>query len=115
MDQQSLDKLLCSYASEPLRAKLEFRDTDVWREIARKKQRRNWASWLVEGWQSVILEPQLAVAALILAVFVGVVPSVLHERPKAEHILAQQSLHLDVFSTNSSAFSASLLRLPARK
>ena len=114
MEQDPLDRLLESYSKAPPGSTYSRTDADVWREIDRRKARLNWFQRFMATCQGALAEPRFAMAALTLAVGIGIAPTLLVDRAAPRTAFARHSLHLDVFSATSPAFRAALLRAPAR-
>jgi len=57
-------------------------------------------------WRELFSEPRLAVAALVFAITVGVVPAAAFNRLENERRLARQSIHFDVFAVDREALGA---------
>lgn len=86
----------------------------VWAEIRRRRRQSSWSQvFPLLEWRELFREPRLAVAALACAFVVGVLPAAAWNRVQQQQRLAQQSLHLDVFSSTPTERLAALFSPPA--
>lgn len=102
MKPDRLENLIAEYAAQPLPTFSGPSNSEVWREIERRR-RESW--WLrvfpVIDWRELFAEPRLAVAAVAFAVVIGVVPALALNRIEYERRLARQSIHFEVFSSDA--------------
>lgn len=102
MKPDPLEQTLASYAKQPLPTCPDRLTTDVWREIEQRRRHSVWAQLCQQfDWRELSAEPRLALAALGLALAIGLVPALLQAKPEVEKRLARESLHFEVFSSQT--------------
>ena len=108
-----LERALRELAQRPLSPAPSDLSSGVWAEIQRRREQSLWSRLfpLLE-WREMFREPRLAVAALACALVVGVLPAAAWNRVQQQQRLAQQSLHLDVFSSTPTERLAALFSPP---
>jgi hypothetical protein len=101
MDPDPTDRLLERYARQPLPSAPEV-VAEVWREIEKRRSLSFWSRLFpLSDWSEFIGRRSLAVSALAAALVVGILPSVVATRAKADQKLARQSIHFNVFTADS--------------
>jgi len=104
MNSDPLEQTLAAYARQLPPSAPKRLTTDVWREIEKRRQKAFWSGFLpMLDWRELFSEPRLAVAALMLATAMGVVPATIIARAENQKSLARESIHFEVFSVNSTA------------
>lgn len=107
MKPDRLENMLAAYAAQPLPTSSAPSTAGVWREIERRRRESLWSRvFPVFDWRELFLEPRLAVAAVVFAVTVGVVPAMAFNRVENERRLARQSIHFEVFSADAGALGS---------
>jgi hypothetical protein len=107
MKPDPIDQMLAAYAAQPLPNSAEPSVTGIWREINARRRQSWWSRvFPVIDWRELFGEPRLAVAAVAFAVMVGVVPAMAFNRIENERLIARQSIHFDVFSSDAGALGS---------
>jgi len=102
MKPDPIDRALASYAQESLPMCPDRLTSDVWREIDRRRRESVWTRLFpLLDWNELFREPRLALSAVGLALAVGLVPAFLQTRPLSDTRLARESLHFEVFSSQT--------------
>ncbi len=100
MTPDPLDSLLRDFSRQPLPSSPAALPTLVLAEVERRRQRGGWRRWLGVFETELLPRPSLALAAMAVAVAVGLMPS-LWRAPEPTAGLARRSLHLESFSPRS--------------
>jgi len=104
MNPESLDDLLAGYAKRTLPTVTGPSQADVWREVERRRKQSVWTRMFsVLELRELFGEPRLTLAAVAFALVVGIVPAALVSRMQNEQRLARQSIHFEVFATDSAS------------
>ena len=108
MDSDQLDELLNRYSRCPL-PPLAGGKGAIWNRIEERRESSTWSNFFpIVSWREIFAEPRLAVAGLVVALLMGVVPvaaaTALSESPRT----ARNSLHLDVFTVCPGSLSVNL-------
>lgn len=102
MNPDRLEKILTAYAAQPLPLASEPSTAEIWREIDRRRKQSVWTRmFAIFEVRELFAEPRMALAAVAFALVVGVVPAALVGRTQNELRLARQSIHFEVFATDS--------------
>ena len=108
-----LENSLRALARKPLPGAPADLSRGVWAEIERRRRQSFWSRvFPLLEWREMFREPRLAVAALACALAIGILPAAAWNRTQQQHRLAQQSLHLDVFSRAPTERLAALFATP---
>lgn len=111
MSPDPLERKLADYARQSLPAAPDDIAAGVWREIDR---RRGQTFTPRIGWRELLARPGWGIAGLIFAVAAGAAPALAFAKAQQARRLAQQSLHLDVFSLQTAGEVTSVLAAPDR-
>ena len=107
MNHDPLDDMLAGYANQTLPTVMGPSEADVWRAIERRRAQSVWGRMFsIFELRELFSEPRLAVAAVAFALFVGVVPASLVSRTQNERRLARQSIHFEVFASDSGSLGS---------
>ena len=107
MNDDPLDGLLSEYAKRTLPTVTGPSQAEVWREIERRREHSVWRrTFSIFEVRELFSEPRMALASLAFAVIVGVVPAALVSRTQNERRLARQSIHFEVFATDSGSLGS---------
>jgi len=102
MKPDPIERALGAYAQESLPACQDRLISDVWREIDSRRRQSVWTRLFpILDWHELFREPRLALSAVGLALAVGLVPAFLQAKPVADTRLARDSLHFEVFSSQT--------------
>lgn len=102
MNSDPLDDLLGAYSAQATPPPPDRLTTGVWREIETRRNQTFWHRVLPTlDWRELFREPRVALPALALALFIGMLPAVAL-RSYAQADIARESLHFEVFSPNRS-------------
>lgn len=109
MDHYNLNKLLESYAKQPLPFAPENLTQNVWREIRLRRDMKHdhfkaFCVWFQNFW----LEPQILFAALILACLIGF-SMASFQQTNSKSLMVQGALELKVFSSFAEEMPSTLL------
>ena len=107
MDQSSLDQLLQQRREKPAPVLPGSFSQNVWREIRQRKAAREPAA-SVSLWHW-LLRPQIVLAALTLAIAVGVAVGAGNWAPVSQAAQTREALDLEVFGRDASALPSTLL------
>lgn len=101
MKPDPLEQALAAYGRQPLPACPERLQSDVWREIGRRRC-SVWARLFpVAEWRGFFANPRLALPAVGLALAIGLLPGLLLATPAADQRLASETFHFEVFSSRA--------------
>ena len=110
MKPDPLDDLLRDYAHQSLPPAPTEITGAIRGEIDRRRSRSFWTRIVpLLDWRELFGEPRLAVAALVCAVAIGVLPAMMSAKARTEQRLARQSIHFDVFSARATTQLATLV------
>lgn len=102
MNHDPLDDMLAGYAKRTLPTVMGPSQADVWRAIERRRAESVWGRMFsIFELRELFSEPRMAVAAMAFALVVGVVPAALVSHSRNELRLARQSIHFEVFASDS--------------
>ncbi|MBI2813039.1 MAG: hypothetical protein HYX71_01995 [Opitutae bacterium] len=103
MNTDPLDDLLMGYAKQPAPPPPDRLTAGIWHEIELRRDQTYWRRVVPSlDWHELFREPRVAVAALALALLVGLLPAV--TMPSyGQGGIARKSLYFEVFSPNQPA------------
>ena len=108
MNQSSLDRLLQQRREKPAPALQGSFSQNVWREIHQRKAASDPAGASVSLWHW-LLRPQIVLAALTLAIAVGVAVGAGNWAPVSQAAQTREALDLEVFGRDASSLPSTLL------
>ena len=107
MNHDPLDDMLAGYAKRTLPTVAGPSQVEGWREIERRRQQSVWRRmFAIFEVRELFSEPRMALASVAFALVVGVVPAALVSRTQNERRLARQSIHFEVFATDSASLGS---------
>lgn len=107
MNHDPLDEMLAGYAKQTLPTVTGPSPAEVWREIERRREQSVWRRmFAIFEVRELFSEPRLALAAVAFALVVGVVPAALVSRTQNERRMARQSIHFEVFASDSNSLGS---------
>lgn len=107
MNHDPLDDMLAGYAKRTLPTVAGPSQGEVWREIARRREQSVWRRmFTIFEERELFSEPSFSLAALAFAVVVGVVPAALVSRTQNEQRMVRQSIHFEVFASDSGSLGS---------
>ena len=114
MPSDHFETTLRSLVSEPLPPCPDQLDTEVWREISRRRKTTRWPLLLsIQDWPDLFAQPRLIIAGIAFALIIGGMPAVIFSGIKNTQQIVRQSIHFDVFSSNAPAGLGGPLLKPA--